>query len=182
MRAAPGRPAMIGAVLDQVQKLFGRAFLIAAFVPSLLAVASAVGLWGGLATLRETVLGWTRQGFQEATFTLLALLALVYLLAYVAYGIRSALHRLYQGDWVVWPLTALAVPLTARARRELRAADAALEEATLALDDPAWCLEQTFAPSFTPLVLHRDEARQRLNHSRDAYTMLLLALDAGPRG
>src|SRR5215217_2925040 len=92
---------MITTVLDQALKLFGRGFLIAAFFPSLLFVAVIVYLGWGFEALTTMVEEWTQAGLSEAVFGTLVALVAVYLLAYMLYGVRTALHQLYQGQWPI---------------------------------------------------------------------------------
>src|SRR5829696_6033295 len=103
---APSGQHMIGSVLEQAQKFLGRGFLISAFVPSLLFSAVICYLWLGDETLRSTVQEWAEKGFQQAGFNIVMTLVAIYLLAYVLYGIRGALHTWYQGIWpeVMQPL------------------------------------------------------------------------------
>ncbi|HEV8430071.1 MAG TPA: hypothetical protein VGQ41_19370 [Pyrinomonadaceae bacterium] len=89
---------MTEAVLDQFQKLFGKGFLIAAFVPSLLFVSFLKFLRVGWAQMQTNLNNLWASGW-KLSLNVLAYLVIVYLLAYVLYGVRGLLHNLYQGRW-----------------------------------------------------------------------------------
>jgi hypothetical protein len=89
----------MGTVLDQVQKLFSRGFLISSFIPCCLFIIVIRFLWFGYSQLRETVEGVSKDGLAAGSFDVLAALVAIYLLSYVLYGIRAFIHGLFQGDW-----------------------------------------------------------------------------------
>lgn len=172
---------MIGTALGQVQKLFGRGFLIAAFMASLLFVAVARYLWWGFEALKEMVLGWAQKELKEAGFEMLLALVLVYLLAYVLYGVRGALHQLYQGEWPVVPLKWLRSAGLALERRKMRQYEDTLHAKELALDDPAWAIDFGFTETYSAIELTSEEARPRLQKVRDFHQSLLHCLEKGQK-
>ncbi|HEV2834998.1 MAG TPA: hypothetical protein VGW58_06760 [Pyrinomonadaceae bacterium] len=89
---------MTEAVVDQFQKLFGKGFLIAAFVPSLLFVSFLKFLRVGWAQMQTNLNDLWASGW-KLPLNLLAYVVIIYLLAYVLYGVRGLLHNLYQGRW-----------------------------------------------------------------------------------
>jgi len=88
------------AVLDQFQKLFGKGFLIAAFVPSLLFVSFLKFLRVGWAQMQTNLNVLWASGW-KLSLNVLAYLVIIYLFAYILYGVRGFLHSLYQGQWDV---------------------------------------------------------------------------------
>jgi hypothetical protein len=89
---------MTTAVFDQAQKLFGKGFLIAAFVPSLLFVCFLKFLRAGWWEMERALPSLWSAGW-KVSLNVLAYLIIIYLLAYVLYGIRGLLHNLFQGRW-----------------------------------------------------------------------------------
>ncbi len=96
---------MIGTTFDQIQKLFGRGFLLAALVPSFLFIIVTIYLLWGFDVLQHIVQDWTTQKDWQVTFfqALLALLT-VYLLAYILYGLRAAILEIYKGQLLFRPI------------------------------------------------------------------------------
>jgi len=85
-------------VLDQFQKLFGKGFLISAFVPSLLFVCFLKFLRSGWWEMQMAVETLWSAGW-KVSLNVLVYLVIIYLLAYVVYGVRGLLHNLFQGRW-----------------------------------------------------------------------------------
>jgi hypothetical protein len=162
---------MITTVLDQALKLFGRGFLISAFVPSLLFVAVIVYLGWGIEALTTMVEEWTQAGLSEAVFGTLVALVAVYLLAYMLYGVRTALHQLYQGQWPI-PLKWLDPIFMARQCSRMERLQTALEEKTRALDTSHW-VQLDFEETFTPLECDPEDARSKVQEVRGAHCNLL---------
>jgi hypothetical protein len=169
---------MIGTALDQAQKLFGRGFLIAAFVPSLLFITVLTYLWWGFEALKITVQGWAQKDLKESAFETLLLLSAVYLLAYVLYGVRAAVHQLYHGQWPV-PLRWLRSVALIRVHRTMGRCQATLREKEGALDDPAWAIDFGFAETHTAIRLAPEEARLGLQKVRASHQSMLQRLKDG---
>jgi hypothetical protein len=91
---------MTEAVLDQFQKLFGKGFLIAAFVPSILFVCFLKFLRAGWWEMQMALARLWSDGW-KISLNVLAYLVIIYLLAYVIYGMRGLLHNLFQGQWSI---------------------------------------------------------------------------------
>src|SRR5580700_8089566 len=89
---------MIGTTFDQIQKLFGRGFMLAALVPGFLAAIAAAYLLWGFDALQNTLQAWIKQDWKGTIIQGLLALVAVYLLAYILYGLRAAILELYQGQ------------------------------------------------------------------------------------
>src|SRR6266446_4386408 len=148
---------MIGTALDQVQKLFGRGFWLAAFVPSLLFVGIASYLLMDLDGLRSTVLALTQKDLKEAGLNIVLSVVAVYLMAYVVYGARSAIHDLYRGEWPItlrW-LERLCLRQQRRARNR---ALAELQAREVLLDNVRWATTFGFTITFSEENIATSEA------------------------
>lgn len=174
---------MIGNVFNQAQKLFSRSFAIASFVPSLLFIMVAAYLFGGEVLNRELTQfkgkGWE---WEKATPELMLSLGAVYLLAYVVYGIRAALHHLFQGHWPL-PLRWLSYALLTKERWIWGRRKARLEQLVAARDAPDWALssEDRFGRTFSHFILTPSQARTRLRTSRGAHLEILRCLRDGQK-
>ena len=152
---------MIGSILNQVQQLFGRGFLIAALVPTLLLTAASVVAWQGVDGLRSLATDWVNEGAKENIFTLATTIVALYLVAYITYGVRAGVLRLYQGEWPHTLHKASVFGL----RRETQAwarARRRLDEATAGLDVSAWAIEQDFCDAYSDKRLSDEWARDKL--------------------
>jgi hypothetical protein len=167
---------MIGTALDQAQKLFSRGFVIAAFVPSLLFATVVACRWWGFATLKTTVQAWAQKGLKESAFEILLVGTVVYLLAYVLYGIRTAIHQLYQGEWPI-PLKWLRPVGLALVHRAMGRCQARLREKEVRLDDPAWAIDFDFAETYASIKLALEEPT--LQKVRDSHQHILRCLEKG---
>ena len=167
---------MIGIALDQAQKLFGRGFLIAAFIPTLIFAVVVSYLLGGAEGLEKTVRGWAQGDLKEMGVEILLSLVAVYLLAYVLYGVRTGLQQLYNGQWPV-PLKYLRRVGLAMARRTMVLRQKALREKEGALDDPAWAIYFDFVKTYTPIQVTPEVAKTSLNKIRDSHTSLLCCIE-----
>ena len=79
---------MTETVLDQFQKLFGKGFLLAAFVPSLFFVCFLKFLRSSWGDMQEALPKLWSAGW-KVSLNILAYLVIIYLLAYVLYGVRG---------------------------------------------------------------------------------------------
>lgn len=170
---------MIGSVLEQAQKFLGRGFLISAFIPSLLFSAVFLYLAEGEQTLRSTVQDVMEKGFQQAGFEIVKLLVAIYLLAYVVYGIRGALHNWYQGNWpdVMHPLRAWGLQ---RNRKIMRRRRSRVEAATSRLNVADWVAARGFKTTYFPIKLSSEEAEERLSTARNTHVALVTGLNDRP--
>lgn len=162
---------IVGTALDQTQKLFGRGFLIAGVVPTLLFAVIGGYLLYGYAWLRSSVLAWTGLGWQAALFQIALLLVGVYLAAQVVYGLRTAVLQGYHGDWP-WPLAWLKPVGIALATKTMRRHEAREEAILEALTDFAWAREFEFGETFSPVEVAADEGRQRRQQVHAAHERL----------
>lgn len=169
---------MIGTALDQAQKLFGRGFLIAAFVPCILFATVITYLWWDFETLKMAVQVWAQKDLKASTFETLLVLIAVYVLAYVLHGVRAAAHQLYQGQWPV-PFSWLRPVALVRVHRTMHRRQVALREKEVALDDPAWAIDFDFAETYTAIRLMSEEARSRVQKVRDSHQGILRCLEEG---
>jgi hypothetical protein len=90
-------PALLR-ILDQTQKLFGRAFFIAGFTPALILIVLITAITKGIPALQRTYSEWTMHA-ARAAFDVGLVVVGSYLLGYTIYGIRGALHAIYEGSW-----------------------------------------------------------------------------------
>jgi hypothetical protein len=161
---------IIGSVLDQAQKLFSRSFAIAGFLPSLVFLMASTALCLGS---KPVVDAWDKldtMGLDKASFKTVLVLGVVYLLAYVVYGIRSALHQVFQGDWP-FPLRWLSRLFLMKERwiwnRQMRR----LTFVTDLTNVPKWVLndEDRFGKDYSrsSVVLGRGRARVLLEQTRE---------------
>lgn len=129
---------MIVTLLDQTQKLFSRGLLIAAFVPTLAFVAVAAYLWWGIEPLRSLVDAWAAEGFQQFGLELLVTLGVVYLFAYILYGLRAAMYQVYRGEWQIPVLSWIGLKLEERAMAKCQLRLRQMEDA---MNEVAWTAE-----------------------------------------
>lgn len=166
---------MIGTVLGQAQKLFGRGFLIAAFVPSSIFVATVSYFLWGYSAIEETVNQWITQGWKQAAFEIILLLMTIYLLAYLIYGIRAAIHQCFQGRWP-GPLKPLMPIGLALATRKMRRLEEKTERRANSLDVPAWAMKFHFKETSADVELTCEDAARTLSTIRSSHQSLLQQL------
>ncbi len=168
---------MIGTVLDSVQKLFGKGFLIAAFLPSLLFLLGLHFLFFGRETFNETVILLGKGEWKEASLKVLITLAATYLLAYVVYGIRSGLHNFYQGRWPS-VLGIVSKVFTAWERKHAHEYDSRLETKLQALSISYWILKDHFKKTFIPGSdrLAPEAVRGRMEEISKSHRLILASL------
>jgi len=166
---------MIDTIIDQAQKLFGRGFLIAAFIPTLIFAVVFRYLLGGVEGLEKTVRGWAQSNFKEMGVEIVLSVVAVYLLAYVLYGVRTGLQQLYYGQWPL-PLKYLRRVGLAMARRAMVRRQKTLREKEDALNDPAWAVDFDFVATYTPIQVTPGVAKASLNKIRDSHTSLLCCI------
>jgi hypothetical protein len=85
-------------LLDQTQKLFGRALAVAGLTPALIGILTITTAVRGLPYLRRVYESWILYP-SRAAFDLGLLIVGSYLLGYTIYGIRGFLRSLYEGSW-----------------------------------------------------------------------------------
>jgi hypothetical protein len=161
---------IIGSVLDQAQKLFSRSFVIAGFLPSLVFLMASTALCLGSKPVVEAWEQLDTTGLDKASYKTVLVLGVVYLLAYVVYGIRSALHQVFQGDWP-FPLRWLRPLFLWKERwlwnRQMRR----LKRLADLRNVPEWALdnEDRFGKAWSPssVVLGRGQARLLLDRTRE---------------
>jgi hypothetical protein len=171
-----------GTVLDQAQKLGGRGFLIAAFIPALLFVAVIIYLLWGIDSLQQGVRELAEQGWKRSVLHILIGFVCIYLLAYVLYGIRGFLYEFLQGEWPVAPLKWLRPVFLALEARAFRRRQSILVQKINALNDPYWATEKAFGP-FNPtsraIVMKATEARPMLQNVYNSHQNLIQRLATG---
>ncbi|HWM25180.1 MAG TPA: hypothetical protein VNP98_10175 [Chthoniobacterales bacterium] len=175
-------------ILDRAQKLFGRGFLIAAFVPSLLFVFCSGVLFWGFAALSSHAHQLAKAEWKENIFELGLWLIIVYLFAYVIYGARAFLHQLYQGawrvtlsfkklEWLEWilnrPYRAGVWLGTHRMRRYREIA----EERVAALNWPRWVTECHFGDAFSDKKLNAREAKAEIDTLQSDHLAVVWSLE-----
>jgi hypothetical protein len=166
---------MISTVFDQVQKLFGKGLAIAAFVPSLLLLIVTAYLWFGPEQVARELRRVQAQPLDKATPEILLALGVVWLLAYVLYGVRGALHGLFQGRFPL-PLAWLGLLLLAKERWVRRRRQARLDQKDAERDVPVWAMEKQFGPTFSRAVLTPRLAKARLKRARAKHEEILKQL------
>lgn len=168
---------MISSVLDQVQRLFGRGFLIAALVPCLLFVAAVQTIWTGFSGLHALLTQWAEGDLKAAGADLILAAGGVYLLAYTLYGVRPALHRAYQGRWPA-PFRRFSRSglFEAGARRRSRRH---LDELTSVLDVPMWAEKQHFGAAYSERGLTPRRMRRLLRQAERRHRKLVVRLAVG---
>lgn len=135
---------MISSILDQAQKLLGRGFLISAFVPSAVVLLLNLWIWSGLGVLREVVGELTAGKLKQASMKILVGILATYLVAYLLYGLRSAVHELYQGGiFRGWLRTAI----LRSTKQRIADLEHSLREAEARLDDCYWPTRYRFGDS-----------------------------------
>ena len=169
---------MVETALDQVQRLFGRGFLLAALVPTIIFAAAAVAIWEGLGGLRTRVEGWFEGGFSQFAPDILLAIAGIYLFAYVLYGIRAALHRVYQGRWP-GTLRLLVRPGLRLERRAWKASRRRLDERTAALDVRMWVEDRNFGAAYSDRQLTGQEASDLLGSTGKIHKRMVARLERG---
>jgi hypothetical protein len=177
-------------ILDRVQKLFDRGFLIAAFVPSIYFVLCSSILYSGFHSLTKHVGDLAAIGWKENIFELGVWLLVTYLLAYVLYGTRQFLQRIYEGDWHItvpfqwlwWLEWLLNRPyrlgiwlMTHRMRCYKKIAD----EKVALLDWEFWVLQRDFGETFSRKQLCPKEATQELSDLEQMQKEIKSELDRG---
>jgi hypothetical protein len=175
LRAACG--LMINAVLDQAQKLFGKGFAIAGFVPGVLLVVLAVDLWKGDDKLVEIIRNAQSTGWDKIAPKVLLAVVAAYLLAYILYGIRAALYAFFSGDFPIF-LRWLAPLLLSKERMVRRNRQDHLDAKLAALNAPSWALGNDFAKAFSPEVLSVHELARLLRRTRHLHAEMIRRLDA----
>jgi hypothetical protein len=175
-------------ILDRAQKLLGRGFLIAAFVPSLFFVLCTSILYWGFISLSQHVHELAKAKWKENAFELGLWLLIIYLLAYVLYGTRAFLHQLYQGDWQItlsfkslkwleWILNRpyrLGIWLTTRRMRRYQEL---AEEKLTALDWPNWVVEGHFGDTFSRRRISAIQANKELSSLQRSHLETISSLD-----
>lgn len=175
-------------ILDRAQKLFGRGFLIAAFVPSLLFVLCSGVLFWGFAALSLHAHQLGKAEWKENIFELGLWLIIVYLFAYVVYGARAFLHQLYQGAWQVtlsfrrlkWLEWILNRPYSTGVwfgTRRMRRYREIAEERVTALDWPRWVTEGGFGDTFSPKKLNGREAKAEIATAQSGHLEIVWSLE-----
>lgn len=88
---------IISTILNQAQTLFGRAFVIAAFLPSIVLLVAIEALLIGVQKVRSDFASLTGDDLKSISLYMALGLGLAYLVAYVVYGIRPELHAVFEG-------------------------------------------------------------------------------------
>jgi hypothetical protein len=173
---------MFGTVLDQTVKFFGRGFVLAALVPAILFVVTATLTIWGLDETREAVIAWTREESRQAIVEAVAILAGTYLLAYVLYGVRTAIHGLYQGH-LPRRLRALGAAGRALARRRFRALRAERRQLADEMNAPLWATRSDgrFTNAYSREALRAEAARELVADANDRHAKLVDCVEAGER-
>src|ERR1051325_2791897 len=96
---------MFGTIYSKAVELFGKAFLVSAFIPTLIVAA---GLAAMIAPVRffAMLTAWTSAQFNQQVAGALLLLLFLYLFAFVIFGIRDRITRFLSGG-EFWGLSAL---------------------------------------------------------------------------
>lgn len=153
---------MIEKILNQAQKLFDRGFFIAAFIPSFIFTALTWYLLRGFDDLVMKVQTWVSQDWKQNFFALLLTLILVYLLAYIIYGVRTGVQQIYYGQWP-FPFNFLTPIKLYFATRAMRRCRRRLERAEMALDDIIWIRKGEFEVFKSEDKLDDDQAKQLID-------------------
>lgn len=144
---------MISSLFDKTLQLFGRGFLISAFVPTVITTVVLNVVVRGHDEVAATINRWSTEGFGEAAFEIAAWLVLVYLVAYVVYGARTVIRSLFQGMWP-GPLRGIQHLAERWAVRGFRRQRRRRDRATDRKNDVAWI--DTADPSSWPGLYHPD--------------------------
>jgi hypothetical protein len=169
---------MVETVLDYLQRLVGRGFLIAALVPSVIFCAAAVAIWEGVDGLHSRVEGWFEGGFSQSASAILLAISTIYLFAYVLYGVRATLHRIYQGRWPR-PLRIFERPGLRLEQRAWKASRQKLDERTAALDIRMWVEEKNFGEAYPHKRLTEQQASDLLGDTVRTHRRLTARLERG---
>ncbi|MBN3459217.1 hypothetical protein JNN96_34850 [Mycobacterium sp. DSM 3803] len=147
---------MISTVLDKTLQLFGRAFLVSAFIPTLVAVAVLNIVWHGYGQVAATAKRWATDGIGAAAVDIVSWFLAIYLAAYVVYGIRSVLRTLFQGIWpapLKWVQNLgerLAIRRFRRTRDRLKSLTDRKNDVAWIVDDTNWCVRAPCDWNTTP--------------------------------
>ena len=154
---------IIGSVLDQAQKLFSRSFVVACFLPTLVFVVVCCTLSFGLDAVISAWKNLETTGLDKAAYQMVLLLGVIYLLSYVVYSVRSALHQFFQGQWP-WPLRWLNILFLNHQRRIWERRYERRERGVNALNIPKWVTKEndTFGKAFSPYFLRPRQAQALL--------------------
>lgn len=94
---------MFGSIYAKALELFGRSFLVGAFVPTMIVSAGLAAMIDWL-WFRDTLTAWTKKDLGDQVAPALLVLLLLYLFAFVVFGIRERITRfLSAGEFWVWP-------------------------------------------------------------------------------
>jgi hypothetical protein len=137
---------VISTVLDKTLQLFGRTFLIAVFIPTLVTAVVLNVVWHGYGQVSSTAERWSSGGVSAAALDIASWFLALYLVAYVIYGARSVLRTVFQGVWPgpLKPIQSVCEKLVVmRFRRACdrldRLADRKNDVAWI-VDDVKWCV------------------------------------------
>jgi hypothetical protein len=178
----------VESILDRAQKLFGRGFLIAAFVPTVFFVLSSSILYWGFTSLAQHAREIAKTGWKENVLELGLWLLMIYLLAYVLYGTRTFVHQLYQGGWRITLSFKILSPLEWILNRPYRLGiwltthrleryKEIAEKKVAALDWPNWVLECDFGDTFSPKRISESKANTELPSLRRTHQVIVSCLD-----
>jgi hypothetical protein len=162
---------MIGSVLETAQKLVGRGFVLAAFIPTLLFAAIYQYLFGGIDSLRTIVQNWVEENWTATAFQITLLLVAVYLMAYVLYGLRTAFYEFYRGAWPR-PLRGLHEWFRAREKRAMGHSETDVEAKLGPLNVHLWATKKCFENAYDRTTVDEAQAQKSLETARKAYTSL----------
>lgn len=166
-------------ILSQVQRLIGRDFLIAGFIPTLIAVAVGASMVHGFNAFVSLVNSWAQHP-GRAVFQIAVALLGIYLLAYVLYGIRIGVSQLYQGS-MPRSLKFFDRLLRWNQDRLIKHARNKLKVAEKALDDTSWPTDTNapFSPTWVENKLTEAEVDKQLVEARSEHSKLLSSLAQG---
>jgi hypothetical protein len=171
--------SIVTASLDMSQKLFGRGFLFAAFIPSALFVAGTSYLLLGYEAVRAQVLSTAQREWWEVIFQFGLILGAVFLLAFMLHSTRAGLHRIFRGQWS-GPLGLLHAVGFFAETRALRRAEARLKEKEEALNVPKWATDFGFIPTSSVVIYAEPDARKQLAKVQRRHNELRTSLPDGP--
>jgi hypothetical protein len=141
---------LISTLLDKTLELFGRSFLVAAFVPTVIAVVVLNVVVHGRSEVAANLERWSKADLGEVLLDLATWLLVVYLVAYVVYGARSVLRAVFQGMWPR-PLGVVQAVAERAALRRFRRAWQRLDGLTDRKNDVDWVMDE---PTEWPRLFH----------------------------
>jgi hypothetical protein len=128
---------MLTQLVDASFSVLGRRFFFGAFLPMAIFLLVVYTLIFGGSAAETFILGFAQQDLAQATFEVVAIAALTFVLAYLMHGLRQLMRAFYDGVWP-WPLSLLVTPFRFLENRALRQREEALQEALQVKDDVLW--------------------------------------------